>query len=108
MSDDLITLYMKYSYFIYTLLCLSVAVLICSLSTDIKARTELLCDSNIDALAFSNEGPGPQGFRQTQAVWCGGGGWIIRVGCCYGMEDCSLVDCSSHSFSCDGNTWIEF
>lgn len=63
---------------------------------------------DIEALAYSNEGPGAQGHRQTQAVWCGGGGWEIRSGCCYGGSNCTYIDCSTNSFSCDGNTWIDF
>lgn len=90
------------------LMCFSATFFIYTMSTDLRATSELLFESDVNALAFSNEGPGPQGSRQTQAVWCGVGGWNISVGCCYGMDNCSIIDCSSRKFSCDGNTWISF
>lgn len=65
-------------------------------------------ESEIEALSYNNEGPGPQGRRQKQAVWCGGGGWVVRVGCCYGSEECTYINCPVNVFSCDGNTWIHF
>ena len=74
-----------------------------------SGRWVSLTSDGVEVLAYENEGPGPQGQRHKQAVWCGGGGWVIRVGCCYGWEDCWYIYCGdSHTFSCDGNHWISY
>lgn len=66
-----------------------------------------LITDNPEALSSSNEGPGPQGRRQKQAVWCGGvGGWVVKEGCCYGEEECNFIYCKYNHYSCDGNTWV--
>lgn len=71
-----------------------------------KSKTLMsINQEGIEALSYSNELPGPQGQRQPQAVWCCGGGWTIREGCCYGGTTCSDIGCSTVCFSCDGNTW---
>ena len=58
------------------------------------------------ASAYSNELPGQERFRHPQAVWCAGGGWVVRAGCCYGSESCTNMNpCGGKSFSCDGNSW---
>lgn len=63
--------------------------------------------TDVNALSYSNELPGAQGSRHSQAVWCGGGGWVVKAGCCYGYESCYIMDpCRGRSFSCDGNTWM--
>jgi len=94
-------------FFISLAFALSAIVTIKS-SMSVSEMTKLLVMDGIEALAYSNEGPGPQGQRHTQAVWCGGGGWDIAVGCCYGWENCSIVNCPNHSFSCNGIDWITF
>lgn len=90
-----------------------VSMIICVFTT---VKTTRKCNNiwtmiteNPEALSYTNEGPGPQGQRQKQAVWCGGvGGWVVREGCCYGPTQCTYIYCPEHSFSCDGNTWIYF
>lgn len=60
-------------------------------------------NDNVTVPTYSNDGPGPQGQRHSQAVQCAGGGWKIKAGCCYGMEDCFRMNpCDNRSFSCDG------
>lgn len=56
---------------------------------------------------YSNGLPGQQGERHSQAVQCGGGGWVIKAGCCYGWEECyNMNPCNGRSFSCDGLTYM--
>ena len=62
-----------------------------------------MLDAEIEALGYTNEGPGPQGQRSKQAVQCGLSGWVVRVGCCYGAENCyDMNPCNDAQFSCDG------
>lgn len=75
-------------------------------STRICENLSSLMSTDVKADAWVNELPGPQGERQTQAVWCQGSGWDIQPGCCYGGEDCTMRRCrKGPSFSCDGNHW---
>jgi len=56
---------------------------------------------------YSNDPPGPQGNRHSQAVQCGVGGWVIKPGCCFGDENCFIMDpCKGSSFSCDGLHYV--
>ena len=61
------------------------------------------------ALEWSNELPGPQGQRHSQAVQCKHVStfdvWDIQPGCCYGSENCSMNGCH-RSFSCDGKHYL--
>lgn len=91
----------------YSLLFVSVAIVflfsVYVLYVTVKQNREL---SNIEVLTYTNEGPGPQGQRHSQAVWCDGGGWNIQPGCCAGAENCYYLDpCNSRRFSCDGSTF---
>lgn len=99
---------MKHLFIAFAVFILLVSSFITFKSTKLCSRLESLISDNVEVLSYSNEGPGAQGQRHTQAVWCGGGGWNIAVGCCYGSENCTYINCSSNSFSCDGNTWIPF
>lgn len=84
------------------------ACILVTVKTTQKSKSVLLVTSgSVEALSFSNELPGPPGERQPQAVWCCGGGWIVREGCCYGASDCWDIGCTSICFSCDGNTWYQ-
>jgi len=93
---------------------LIVLTAVCSCLTAVSmirsVRLRRAISSDIEALAYSNEGPGSNGSRHKQSVWCSGGGWIIRVGCCYGAEFCTYIECGVEhgSFSCDGNHWIHY
>ncbi len=100
---------MKKKILVSTMLLFSLVICaIVSLRTVQKTKDLLyMISGDIEALSYSNEGPGPQGSRQEQAVWCCGGGWIVRAGCCFGETDCHYIFCPSGvCFSCDGNTWI--
>ncbi len=89
--------------FMSLLVCVFVALKTIQKTDDLLS----LISGGVEALSYSNEGPGPQGFRQEQAVWCCGGGWIVREGCCFGDTECTYIFCPSGvCFSCDGNTWI--
>lgn len=94
-----------------------ISIVIIVLSAVLAISSTLRCfdlsctlSNDVEALAFSNEGPGPQGQRHKQSVWCSGSGWVIRVGCCYGAENCSVIECgeNNHNYSCNGNDWIVF
>lgn len=64
----------------------------------------------VESLSYSNEGPGAQGFRKTQAVRCPDTLWGISVkpGCCGGSELCfDMNPCNGQRFSCDNNHWID-
>lgn len=56
---------------------------------------------------YSNNPPGEQGERTNQAVQCGGGGWVIVPGCCYGNDNCDDMNpCKGAAFSCNGRDWV--
>ena len=93
-------------YFI-SIVFVFVATVLTMIATVIHSDVAPVIWQETEALTYSNEGPGSQGQRHSQAVWCGGGGWTIRVGCCYGSENCSIYDCPTNTFSCDGNTWLQ-
>ncbi len=86
------------------------AIVTATSTKKISTLTKLLEVQGVEALTYSNEGPGKQGERHAQAVWCSSfwNGWMIVEGCCYGWENCSYINCPSHSFSCNGNDWISF
>ena len=70
-------------------------------------NSSLILFSEIDMFAYSNEPPGGEGERRTQAVQCGVGGWKIKPGCCYGWSDCDWMNpCNGASFSCDGKRYV--
>jgi hypothetical protein len=96
--------------FLFFLASLSLIVSFASTIASVKKSQQWvsLTSDEVEVLAYENEGPGRQGQRHTQAVWCGGGGWHIAVGCCYGWEDCTYIYCNGNSFSCDGSTWIQY
>lgn len=59
---------------------------------------------------YSNDPPGKQGERQTQAVACFSAwyGLSVSVGCCLGSEQCNNMNpCNGGNFSCDNQHWIE-
>lgn len=83
------------------LVCAVVTVKTVQKSNDLVA----MISGDVEALTYSNELPAP-GESQPQAVWCCGGGWKIREGCCYGAGSCYKIYCGEIvCFSCDGNSW---
>ncbi len=81
-------------------------------TNNVSRISRLLMDSDVEALAYSNENPGGLHERHTQAVWCNStfwNGWRIAEGCCYGWETCNVIKCGVHgSFTCDGNHWVSY
>lgn len=61
---------------------LIVLTAVCSCLTAVSmirsARLKRSISSDIEALSYSNEGPGSNGSRHKQSVWCSGGGYKIR------------------------------
>ena len=89
---------------LYRNLAIILAMMSLALSIYAIVKSTMLMElvySDLEALSYSNEQPGPQGERHPQAVWCGGGGWVIKPGCCYGSENCDNMDpCNGQSFKC--------
>lgn len=89
-------------------------ILLCAAALAITSAAVLSATINVNAAEsaikpqYSNDPPGPQGNRHSQAVQCGVGGWVIKPGCCFGDEDCLIMDpCKGASFSCDGMHYVE-
>lgn len=70
--------------------------------------SSLVC-TDVNAKAYVNQLPGDQGERQKQAVWCGGSGWNVQQGCCYGGENCTMPRCKKvDAFTCGDGNWLYY
>ena len=93
-----------------TLLCSSISFLTqTNVFAEARSAVRTTLDTSDDG-GFSNHGPGPEGQRHAQAVWCSEyckvfqTGWSVGEGCCAGAERCSESTCKCLRWDCgDGN-----
>lgn len=82
---------------------LSIAIFATSVLFFIAVKQNIQTKKSIvtEALAEGEEG---NQNHSLDVVWCTGGVWRMKPGCCFGSGDCDITNpCGSSGYTCDGN-----